>query len=727
MIKQRIKVITIGLLLAFPGIVLRLFYLQVVHHPAYAQEATRNLEQYQAITPNRGAIRDCQYRLMVKTAPDYHISVQPGKVTDSALKELGKLLSLPIEEIIEKVEACQAECDRKILADLARELKIPPSEDMKELGGKSPEAMAGYLEKSKYASARHIMKTYRRLKQDYYRRKYPLFKHVSHKTAMELALRKYAWNTEDYHAASVEDRFSGLEIEHTVARQYPLGNTMVHILGRVGPVSRDEYLAQEKDFRMQDIAGREGLEKTYEEKLRGSRGCSVNSRQGYDFTEYPRDGMDLVLTIDAEAQKVAEESLDLMLAETPTATGGAAVVLDATSGEIVVLATSPRYENDAYPKKYQEWLADPKRPLENRAIENSYPPPPGSVFKIMVALYALHHNYTDEHRGITCRGFLKERGSFACTHVHGTVDLVDAIAGSCNIYFYTMGEEIGPQGLAECARIFGFGEKCGVEIDGEQTGLVPTPDWKKRALREEWYPGDSRMFGIGQRIEVTPLQVARAMAMVATRGTLPRAHLVKAVYPPDYDYPAESSSDNEISLVAYHPPVHTWSIEEKYWDLVHEGMRLVTEGDSHLATGAKLRNKLKVRIASKTGTAEVGKDQVPIFNVSLVHRQDLESEILSAELREEFAQNHNGLSTRATVKKTDEDKWQIDDRFRQYFLITREQAIEIRTKAEDHAWFAGFFPVEGPRYSFAVFIEHGGYGGQSAGPVAVDIINYLYR
>lgn len=646
--------LAIGLLLFFPGIVIRLFHLQIIAHPSYAQEATRNLERYHPIPPNRGAIRDCNGNLLVKTAPAYHIRIQLAKITEESQKNLSELLEIPLSEIQVGVQKYRQSCDKKIHEALAQEFQISKEEYRLYLEKfrDEPAKLAEALLESHKISPKLFLKSYARIKRDYYNRADKFWK-VTREEAIKLELQKCAWRNLDYKIAMVEDRFPGFEVGHTVSREYPYGEMLVQLLGRLGSISPEQYRCREKDYQQSDIVGQEGLEQIYEDKLRGQRGCQVSSFQGEDFSEFPRQGMDIILTIDAGAQKVAEEALDTMIAATSGATGGAAVVIEAATGEIKVLATNPRYRNETYSENFNQLLADPTRPLENRAITNSYPPPQGSVFKVMVAIYALHHGFTTPYRKIECTGTLEKDATFECTHVHSEVNLVKAIGGSCNVYFYTLGEEMGPERLEECALLFGFGQKC-LGFPRELPGLIPT--LKRRATNRPWYPGESRIFAIGQLMEVTPLQVAQAMAMIANRGVMPRVHLIKAIRVSDFSQPEE----DEISLLGFSQPVRKWTTKDEYWDVIYQGMNMAVEGSYPYATAASLRSSLNVRIAAKTGTAEIGKDP----------------------------------ETGKSIK---------------------------------HAWFAGFFPLESPRYAFAVFIERGGYGAEIAGPVAVEIINYFYH
>lgn len=625
-IKQRIKWMTSLLFLIFPCIIVRLFYLQIIAHPYYSQEANRNLDQYRDITPRRGAIYDSKGYLLVKTSAAYNVTVCPAKVTTTALRNLSELLPKPQQEIEEKVEKCKELCQKEVTRSLSQYHNLPPK---------------------KYT------KMERRFKQDYEYRRYPLYRDIPRETALKLFQQGSAWQIIDLSQTHIYNGLEGIDIEYQATRQYPWNSLLTHILGYVG---LPQDTSRERDYRPGDIVGKSGIELLCEDKLRGRRGCYVGSREGFRFTESPMDGMDIFLTIDAKVQNVAEQALDRMIEKTPDATGGAAVVIDVTNGDIVVMASSPRYDNDTLRQKYSELSKDPLRPLQNRAISNYYPPPPGSVFKVMIALYALEHQIITVDTQFQCRGYLHQRGQFRCTHVHGWVNLIEALEGSCNIYFYHVGELLGAERLYECARIFGYGEKTGLGFPDEIRGDVPNPS-------ASWTAGDSRMLAIGQRMTSTPLQVALSLAMVANRGVMPGVRIIKEYRPPRVFNATPINPDNlpeEAALVADTDPnipaipkiKREWPIQQQNWLSVREGMRRVVEGQR--GTAREILALLGgLKIAAKTGTSQVA----------------------------------NG---------------------------------------PDHAWFAGFAPLDNPRYAFAVFVEHGGYGGTTAAPVAAQILRELF-
>lgn len=690
-IKERIRIISLIPLVVIPIITIRLFYVQIISQRYYSLEAEKNLDRYRDTAPRRGAIYDSKRKLVVKTAPEYIIAARPGEVTPEATQNLSILLQKDTTEIEAKLAELWTKSRNQLHTAMKRIFKLVDDKDIatydttvanfiQQHGFLKPwkikrkvqrDALKSYdilsqkMEQAfpKRIRAKKYYKTLRSQTNDYFRRTYYMYKKIHHAHAMEMKIREKTYFAKSNEQAEVRNEFEGYKVLTSSSRRYPHDNSLIHVLGRVGAITREEYRQKQKDYRLNDIVGKSGIERIFEEQMRGRRGCYVDSRQlGLDFWDHAIDGMDLQMTIDIDAQKVAEQLLDDMVAKRASqgATGGAAVVMDIYDGSVLVMATSPRYEvlDFSDPEKYEAMVKNKiSRPLENRAISSYYPIPPGSTYKIMVALYALEQGLIDKNTEFYCRGYFKRPGSFRCTHVHHKVRLIKAIEGSCNIYFYHLGEMLGPKYLEHCARLFGFGSKSGLGLAGEYSGEVPTPELKAR-YNEPWYKGDSRFFAIGQRLKATPLQVARAMAMVANRGTLLQPKLVRKFYPSNYITPADY--DNQKYLVSSQAMlsapengsiVHQWLIRQNHWLLVRKGMARVIDGEH--GTARKLGQILgNTKIASKTGTSEVaGKP--------------------------------------------------------------------------DHSWFAGFFPLDNPRYSFAVLIEHGGYGGSSAGPVAAKLINTI--
>jgi len=330
-----------------------------------------------------------------------------------------------------------------------------------------------------------------------------------------------------------KEEFPELRLEVEPKRFYPFDQAAAHLLGYLQEVSVDEIKANpERRWHGGEMVGKAGLEKQYNDYLTGQDGKLVEmvDSLGYSRGEVnriePQKGKDLILPIDFDLQKRAEELLQDK--------EGAIVALDPRSGECLVWASSPAFDPNRFITRFSpgEWLSiinDPGKPLENRVIRGLYSP--GSIFKIVMALTALDTGVITENTTFYCSGTVEIYGKeFSCWFKpgHGSLNLPEAIKNSCNVYFYNLGKRININTIASHARLLGLGQKTGVDMPGEKEGLVPSSDWKRKVLGQAWFPGETISVAIGQGpLLVTPLQIAAMTACVANRGISIIPKLVK--------------------------------------------------------------------------------------------------------------------------------------------------------------------------------------------------------
>jgi len=327
-----------------------------------------------------------------------------------------------------------------------------------------------------------------------------------------------------------QDDLPGAIIEPEHRRHYPYEGLASHQLGYIGKVSQSQRKKDQTDIGL--LTGQGGLERVYDKLLRGVAGrrmIQVNAagRKVKDLgIEEPKPGTDIYLTIDLDVQKAAEEGLGDR--------AGAVVAMDPNSGEIFALASHPNYDPNLFPrgiapKDWTRLMNDPTHPLYNRAIQSVYPP--GSTFKIIVSLAGLDSGVIDPADKVVCKGFLRSgRHTFRCWKKggHGPVSFHQGLVESCDVYFYTMGERIGFDRIAEYARKLGFGELTGIPLPDEKPGLIPTTDWKRKRTGEPWYPGDTYINSIGQGfVLVSPIQACQMISAVANGGHFYRPTLLK--------------------------------------------------------------------------------------------------------------------------------------------------------------------------------------------------------
>lgn len=319
-------------------------------------------------------------------------------------------------------------------------------------------------------------------------------------------------------------------IETEPKRSYPFGTLGAHILGYVQELTPDELRGEFKDRRLGDRIGRTGVESSYERRIAGVDGRlveivdSVGRKRDELERINPRQPLKMPLTLDFDLQVKAEELL--------AGVEGAVVALDPKTGGILALASSPTYDPTKFVNRFttEEWTAlvnNPDNPMLNRAIQGLYSP--GSMFKLVMAAAGLDTGTIVPQTTAFCSGSTVIYGrQFRCWFEagHGALNLYDAIRYSCNVYFYSIGRRLSIDMIARYATDLGLGRRTGIDIPGEREGLVPTTEWKKRVMKEDWYPGETISVAIGQGpLQVTPLQVAAMTAAIANRGTSVRPHL----------------------------------------------------------------------------------------------------------------------------------------------------------------------------------------------------------
>lgn len=378
-----------------------------------------------------------------------------------------------------------------------------------------------------------------------------------------------------------------VEVQHL--RLYRHREQTAHLLGYLGEAGDEEIERSGGLYEPGDLVGKKGVEQTYDTVLRGEDGervVVVDSR-GELLEEYGRKpavaGTNLRLTLDLELQQEAARWL-----EGPEKIG-AIVAMDPRNGEVLAMVSSPSYNPNLFARRLQagDWRAlveAPYHPLQNRAIQNTYSP--GSTFKIVMAVAGLTEGILNEHDRVFCGGGKAFYGrTFRCWKPggHGSVDARGAMKNSCDVYFYTIGQRLGIERIAQYSRIFGLGSTTGIDIRGEKAGLVPDPEWSLKARKTPWYPGETISVSIGQGpVLTTPLQMAVLTAVVANGGWRVVPHLVHGAELPDPE----------------HVPLDTNALR-----VVREGLwAVVNEPGGTAYWSARVEG---AEMAGKTGTVQV--------------------------------------------------------------------------------------------------------------------------
>lgn len=455
----------------------------------------------------------------------------------------------------------------------------------------------------------------------------------------------------------------GVVINVDPARDYLYNDLAAHALGYIREITPQQMeTAAFSGYRYGDTVGQYGLELGWERFLQGQRGIqyvivdAMGNRIGESSFQEEKPGNNLTLTLDLDVQSAADHALDKKR--------GAIVAMDPHSGEILALASAPRFDPNLFageipPDVWRSLSSGEDRPLSDRAIQGAYPP--GSVFKILMSIAALSEGVIRPEERINCPGYYSFGGREYRCHKktgHGSVDLFEALVQSCDVYYYTVGNRLGVDRIHEYATKFGLGEPTGVGLAHEVAGLVPSTAWRRASSanpeRQKWYPGETLSVAIGQgAVTTTPIQIARALSAVVNGGRVLTPFLVHQVTAADGRI-IEQHLSSEVKRDV--------EIPSKILDIVRAAMVGVVNDPRGTGHSAKLRPDLLFKVGGKTGTAQV---------VSL----DLSSK------GGDFG---------------------------------------------DHAWFAGYAPADDPQIVAVALVENGGHGGAAAAPLVRSVIEAYF-
>ena len=407
------------------------------------------------------------------------------------------------------------------------------------------------------------------------------------------------------------EEFYCLEIETEMKRNYLNGEVFSHVIGYLGKIDKETQQKEPEFYSISDFVGKAGLEQFYEKILRKNPGRVLIERdvRGNVLSEkvlsLPESGKNLVLWLDSKLQKKIKEEVEKKMKEIG-AKGGAAVAINPNTGGILALVSLPSFDNN----HVERYLENPQGPIFNRAVAGQYLL--GSTIKPFVALAALQEKIIYEKEKIDCKGKVEIPHRYDPTKIytfgdwtaHGITDVRKAIAESCNVFFYTIGKNLGPKRIKKYLEEFGFGKEPEIDFPSVSLakGFLPDPEWKKEKLGQNWWDGDTLNFSIGQGyILATPLQVAKAFSAIANGGKLLKPKFVWKIV-----------DENKNLIEEIKPEVEKENfLDERHIQIVREGMRQAVTGENAPRATAVLLRDLPVSAAAKTGTAQVPKKDCP--------------------------------------------------------------------------------------------------------------------
>jgi penicillin-binding protein 2 len=532
----RIAFAGFAVLAAFVLLAARFAYLQVVQHDTYTAKAEDNRISIVPIAPNRGLILDRNGVVLARNYSAYTLEIFPAKVRDLE-RTIGALA-----EVIE-VQAKDRARFRKLLAET--------------------------------------------------------------RNAESLPIRTRLTDEEVARFAANRYRFPGVEIKARLFRQYPHGELASHVIGYIGRINtRDqEKLAElgvEANYRGTDFIGKSGVEASYQHEVHGSTGfeqveIDATGRGIRTLERTPaQPGNNLTLTLDIKLQEIAENAF--------AGRRGAMVALEPASGGVLAFVSTPGFDPNLFvdgidPASWEVLNNSPDRPLNNRAIAGLYPP--GSTFKPYMALAALELGKRTPRSAIHDPGYFvfgDRRFRDSKPGGHGYVDLYASIVKSSDTFYYMLANDMGIDAIAGFMQHFGFGARTGIDLEGEATGVLPSPEWKmkrfKRPEQQRWYAGETISIGIGQGYNAyTPVQLAVAMATLAADGAMYRPHLVSRIDN------LRSGERRQIEPVL----VKRVPLREENLEFVKRAMA----GVNKEGTGARSFGNAQYTSGGKTGTAQV--------------------------------------------------------------------------------------------------------------------------
>jgi penicillin-binding protein 2 len=531
--KQRANVAAMIAVFMLMGLLARLAWLEIVEYAHFSGLSENNRVHLMALPPTRGLIYDRNGVVLAENQPTFHLEVVPEQVDDleATLEGLGEIVSLGKQDV------------------------------------------------ERFRTALR-----------------------SHQSFESVSLRTRLDDVEVARLAVNRHRFPGVDITARLSRHYPQGESMVHALGYVGRINEKELEnINQGNYRGTSHIGKTGLEKFYEDELHGTVGqqnVEVNA-EGRTLRVVdkipPVPGNDLILSIDAELQKVAEAALGEF--------SGSIVAMVPQTGEILAFVSKPMYDPNLFVHgisyaKYKELRTGDEKPLFNRALFGQYPP--GSTLKPFVGLAGLEYRSIGVKELMRCKGHYLLPGDDTERKYrdwkregHGVTDIGVAIEESCDVYFYELSYRLGINRIHDFLAQFGFGKKTGIDLLGERSGLLPSTEWKKRARGIVWYPGETLIAGIGQGyMLMTPLQLAHATTVLANKGLNVQPHILNAV----------SYADG--SRHEFKPKSSTFTLRNpSNWQVIEDAMKRVVHGK--LGTARLTSWGLKYKMAGKTGTAQV--------------------------------------------------------------------------------------------------------------------------
>ena len=625
-INFRFNIITI--LSYMIGIVLiaQLFNLQVVNGESYREQSNTRLSRVTSIEAARGSIVDRSGNELAGVRTEYSVELFKTNISNEELNAtILRLVNLLNEHHISytdsfpiKINPFEYTIADNSLAKWKKDNKLDENIGAEE---------AFYVFKDKYDITQNNVEDIRKIISIRYK-----ITTTGYSATKSITI---AEDVSEEIVAQISERnseFPGISISADAIRTYLSGSLAAHVIGYTGKINEEEYTANKDRYDSDDIIGRTGIEYVFEEYLKGVDGekqvdISIDGTiTGEYVTEEAIAGSDVVLTIDSNLQKTAETALENCInkiktggfSETYDAKGGAVVLMDVNTGDVLATASYPTYEPEWFvggiSTEHWNYLnTNEAHPQLNKAIQSSYAP--GSIFKMITAIAGLESGAITTKEKINDTGVYKKYGeTWNCWYYtdyhkgHGYVNVTQALQKSCNYFFYETGDRMGIDTLSKYALHFGLGRKTGIELPSETAGSVASKETKaEKENGESWYPGDTLSAAIGQSYnDFTPMQIAKYISTIANGGTEVNPTIIKSIVTAEEEEISREEIENytnqKLGIENFNDDIQ---ISQESIQIAKEGMRMVTEAGG---TAYSIFKNFDIEVAGKTGSAEAGKN-----------------------------------------------------------------------------------------------------------------------
>ena len=673
-INLRFNIITV--LIYIVGIILiaKLFSLQIVHGAEYREESNTRLTRESTIEAARGSILDRSGQELVTSDMEFSLEMYKSKVDNQTLNQ--DILNMV--QVLEKYNCSYSDTFPISIDPFTFTISGDELAEWKE-DNKFDENItaeqAFYEFKDKYEISNTDINEVRKIICIRY-----LISQKGYSSTRSITISSNIPREAVAEFSESSEKFAGINIVVKPVRKYTSGNLASHILGYASQIDAEEYEKRKEYYSQNDIIGKTGIEYVFEEYLKGKNGTKQIDMavDGTTTAEYIAEeavkGSDVVLTIDANLQRVTEEALAANIQKIASggfgerfdAKAGACVVMNVNTGEVLAMASYPDYNPADFvggisTENWNNYANNEAKPLVNKAVQNSYSP--GSTFKMITAIAGLESGVINLNTKINDTGVYTKYRDYQprCWYYtdyhrgHGYLNVSGAIEKSCNYFFYETADRMGIDTLVKFAKYFGLGSKTGIELQSETAGQLASRETKQKLHPNDstWYPADSLQAAIGQNDnEFSPLQMARYISILANGGHRIDVSIVKTIRNAD----GSEESKDEINqfvkqkLGLEDEQVEDLSINQANLDAVLAGMQSVTS-DSGGTAYVRFKD-FNISVGGKTGSAEAPNDQV-------------------------------------------------------------------------HAWFVGFAPFENPEIAIVVMVENGGHGNYTA-EVVRDIMEEYF-